>query len=1421
MGTLGAKALNAGASKIAVLALHGKSSNSDVARIQLSNLGINSKEYDVSIIDGVFKANNAGLGLEKLESISNQDWRSWIDENDNSDNFSDSVLSSLIHILKTMDRDSYDIGYGFSQGAVLLKLLAEIHENEVLVSLIKHHPEYDETVILPSTPIFEKILLGCPFSSISIDALKNYYGLGHSFNNCLTLIGKTDHFQYWGEEFVSSVCGHDSSVLYMDCGHEINATNEFESAKYNKEVMAGLTKGFTEFKSSEKSFRKVSSQYQIVTTNLKLDNQINTIKELLLNQDSDRAALRNARDSDPNNYTSYGELATAIDGGQYDLRRIGVKSDEVVAYLPPQGGSALSASMFIAVASQACAAPLSSNMTEIEAYEAFQQLKVNHFIVIKGQVSPAILKAFEAYSAETGSKLHEIQIKERGTPGEFLFCESVVDFDSLAPIEHGADSISLLLRTSGTTSKPKVVPLNQKDLVINATILADSIGITSEDVTYGIMPLDHIGGISGSIIASLSVGASVCCDGTYSPDMMVEALTKSAPKPSWYSAVPTIHNATVRFVAENRPDLIASNGQLIGHNLRFIRSGAAALKEADREKLKALFGCDVIATYSMSEQMPITQPPKTMVGWESKDASVGVPITASLAIVDPETLQPLKYGQAGEIAISGSTVFDGYLDNEEANACSRFTLDDNPLETNWFLTGDLGEVDQDGFLYIRGRLKELIKKGGEQVSPSEIEAVLSKHESITLAACFAVPSESYGEEVGCVITVPSRVKEIDLRTFVRDIRQFMKEQGVSSFKYPTCWKFVVDDELPRTNSGKIRRNELAARFNVGLGISSTDSFNQSLAAGKSVMNKASAIVDSVKSKFEKPQVDWDTLSGLRFLLACYVMFMHIGSNDSWGAVSNLRGFPWHVHTFFTLAGFSLAVIMPGLIKNKFSFVKAKVFTLYPLYAFAVFLALFNLMVGCQPSNFSTTFHWAQVVDSSSMFCEGSPWVEDSWAANVLLTLGIHLTGLQATPLWGASWFMGFYMWFISMYIQCLIIFPIVFNLLYKNRGNTKKIFSLTMLSLVFNFVLILGFWFGYAKDATGYGFFDALTGMRNTEIDPVQYAAAGKDNAVILGFYLFAPFWFVYFIAGICAAFLYDAIRPLERLNSEVWGKVADAITVLLIVVSIAHVSQGYFEHGENMSWVSTKENSLRPDAANSMTDPSTVNRIWDNIYDRLFAPITLLWIFALATGQGFTARILKSHYISLGLAPTALSCFLFHQIIGQWYYSITRGGEWWSWWTHQKAFYWFSPQPVPVEWYEFFYVVGLVVLFSRLVQPVDSVLRSIWKKGTTLLSIRNASAALAELSIEDKILDIVYKQSGMQAEGNWTLEECGLASLGIVQLTSQLNREFSDAKQELKLGIEQVIEISEVADLFDLVKTNLKSQNDNSSEINSEKLVY
>lgn len=537
---------------------------------------------------------------------------------------------------------------------------------------------------------------------------------------------------------------------------------------------------------------------------------------------------------------------------------------------------------------------------------------------------------------------------------------------------------------------------------------------------------------------------------------------------------------------------------------------------------------------------------------------------------------------------------------------------------------------------------------------------------------------------------------------------------------------------------------------------------------------------------DKPKVDWSSLAGFRFVLACYVMFMHIGSNESWDAFSNLRQFPWHVHSFFALAGFSLVVFMPSLIKNKFSFISARVWAMYPLYALAVFIGLAHLFASCQPVTFSADFQWAQLGGVEGGFCQGTPLLQDSWIANVFSTLAIHLAGLQATPLWGASWWLGFYLWFISMYFQCLIVFPFLYNALYKNRGRTKRLLMWTLAGLGVNLLIVLSFWYGYAVDATGYGFFDPLTGEPAVPSD-AQMAAAGKDNAAILGFYLFAPFWMVYFVAGMCAAFLYDSIRPAEQARARIWGYVADAITVLMIVVSVAHVAQGYFPQGSEVTGVSLEPFYMRPEAADTFADPATVNRIWDNIYARLFAPITLLWIFALSTGQGMTARVLRFSPLSQVLAPTAYACFLFHQMVGQWYYAITRNGEWWNWWADQKAFYWFSPQPVPVEWYEFFYVVGLVVLFSKMVQPLEPWLRRGLAHVGNLLTGGRATPRRAK-DTTTEVLQLVQRVTGLEAQPEWSLAECGLASLGVVQFTNTLEIEFSTPDYKIRLPVPDIM---------------------------------
>ena len=281
------------------------------------------------------------------------------------------------------------------------------------------------------------------------------------------------------------------------------------------------------------------------------------------------------------------------------------------------------------------------------------------------------------------------------------------------------------------------------------------------------MPLFHIGGISASIICTLTSGGAVSCDpDPFDPSRMVEALALSNPQPTWYSSVPTIHNATVGFlknIASSNEEYnklgVGTDGIWAnGHSLRMIRSGAAALLGPDGEALAAAFGgVPVYSTYSMSEQMPISQPP---AGGDdsffSKPGTVGVPVAASTAIVSKGNLRPQPPGVEGEIAISGPTVLKNYLANPEADQKSFFYLSiPESKSQRYFLTGDIGVIDSDGFLSLKGRAKELIKKGGEQVSPFEIEEPLKSHPWIETSICFAVPSKLYGEEVGCALVLSS------------------------------------------------------------------------------------------------------------------------------------------------------------------------------------------------------------------------------------------------------------------------------------------------------------------------------------------------------------------------------------------------------------------------------------------------------------------------------------------------------------------------------------------------------------------------------------------------------------------------------------------------------------------------------------------
>ncbi|RZG99888.1 AMP-dependent synthetase [Acinetobacter pittii] len=1395
-----------------VLALHGMGSNKLVTELQLQNLGIVNENYSITYINGVISVDTPEVSLSELTNIINEEWYSWLPPKAqwhevNSEILLKNICEAIIKVLVVIEKyGPFDIGYGFSQGGYIIDLINNLPNDPILLEAVKSHLGRELSFDISTQLPFKNLIYACVGSTLSISELRRLAGLSKRKDDFKTqsiiyLIGKHDVQKSYSENFVLENSSIISQVIYLDGGHEINSNVPDHIKKSIKESLENKVP-----KNSSNSMLRPSctfsslevfDEYQATQVYISTKDQPHTIVDLLFKRTSTAPLFRHARNNDQSLCTTYGQmLAFLSPKGEGDLRRIGVKDNEIIAYVAPPGGSAESAVTFLTIAAQACAVPLSVTMTENETLEALKQLQVDHIVIFENVNAKSVITACEKYCAELSKQLHYVQILGNEAPGLFRFKNSLKDFESLPPLLSSAENDCLLLRTSGTTSTPKIVPLKQKDLVLNSTILANSIGINEFDITYSVMPLDHIGGISASILASLSVGAAITCDGLYNPQLMVEALKESSPQPTWYSSVPTIHVATLQYLKQNNEKYLNEDGIWTEHNLRLIRSGAAALREEDRIALMRTYDCPVLPTYSMSELMPISQPIQTEMSWDIQEGSVGVPLIASLIIVNSETLLPQPYGVTGEIAISGDTVFSGYKDNLEANQNSRFLmkLPNAIKEQVWFLTGDLGQIDNLGNLTLKGRSKELIKRGGEQISPSEIEDKLIGYAGIDLAICFPVPSEIYGEEVGCVIVSsdPKFDKE-NLKTWAGQLRKFLIEQGVAIHKIPSIWTTANKTDLPMTNSKKYKRNSMAQ----ALQITTTQSpANSSLNTNKEILTK--------NISPDKPKVDWDSIAGFRFILACYVMFMHFGSNNSWDAFNNLRQFQWHVNSFFILAGFSLAILMPSLIQKKFAFVKSKIAVMYPLYVLAIIFAMANLFVSCEPSTFISNFSWASL-HSTAPYCQGTPLIESSWTGNVISSLIIYLTGLQATPLWGASWFIGFYLWFISMYFQCLVVFPLAYNALYKNRGNINKILLYIGVGLIINMIILWGFWYGYAIDFVGYGPFDTITGIKTTP-SASQILEAGKDNAVGLGFYLFAPFWMIYFLLGIGAAFLYDAIRPTEQKRSQIWGYIADSITIIILCVAAAHVSQGYFHLTPEITKVPVDFYFMRPEEANSYADPGITNRIWDEIYSRSFAALTLLWIFAISTGKGLTARILRARPLSQFLAPTAYACFLFHQMVGQWYYAITRHGHWWNWWEHRKSFYWFSPEPVPVEWYEYFYLVGLVVLFAKLVQPFDSLLHNIYSK---LLGIARKQKLKEQpaLDIANIVLKTATNIAGLEVSRDLGLNDNGLASLGTVRFISALETEFSSFNYNLSLSVSEVIAAQDLNEIIELIQRKLNEE--------------
>ena len=462
------------------------------------------------------------------------------------------------------------------------------------------------------------------------------------------------------------------------------------------------------------------------------------------------------------------------------LNGFGLGRGDRVAIVAPNGPEMAAA--FITVAQAATTAPLNPAYRAEEFDFYLSDLGARGLIVADDYDGPAVEVA-----ARHGVAVIRLTPRAEGPAGLFDLAAGITGTPaSGGPAE--ADDVALVLHTSGTTSRPKIVPLAQANLVASARHIRDTLALEPQDRCLNIMPLFHIHGLIAAVLSSLGAGASVVCTPGFNALRFFAWLAEV--KPTWYTAVPTMHQAILARARRNAEVIAASR-------LRLIRSSSSSLAPQVMAELEATFGCPVIESYGMTEashQMASNPLPPA----ERKPGTVGVAAGPEVAIM-AEDGRILPAGQVGEVVIRGPNVTQGYENNPKANA--------EGFRDGWFRTGDQGVIDEDDYLTITGRLKEIINRGGEKISPREVDEILLDHPAVAQAVTFAVPHARLGEDVGAAIVLREgeSASEAEIKGFAAG--------RLADFKVPRT--ILIIDEIPKGATGKLQRIGLAEKLGLG------------------------------------------------------------------------------------------------------------------------------------------------------------------------------------------------------------------------------------------------------------------------------------------------------------------------------------------------------------------------------------------------------------------------------------------------------------------------------------------------------------------------------------------------------------------------------------------------------------------------------
>ena len=476
---------------------------------------------------------------------------------------------------------------------------------------------------------------------------------------------------------------------------------------------------------------------------------------------------------------SYAGLRVLIDRTQRSLNELGIGRGDRVAIVLPNGPEMATA--FLCVASAATSAPLNPAYRQDEFEFYLEDLKAKALILEAGSESAA-LRAAE----KLGVAVITLTPEPQAGAGAFRLSGSSTEA-AARPGPTEPQDIALILHTSGTTSRPKIVPLRHANIWTSAGNVAAALELSERDRGLIVMPLFHIHGLIAGLSAPLSRGGAVFCTAGFNALKFFGEMEEA--KPTWYTAVPTTHQMILTRAGRHK-ELIAR------HPLRFVRSSSSSMPPTVITELEAVFHCPVIEAYGMTEATH--QMASNPLNGIRKPGSVGVPAGPEIAIMD-EAGQLLARGETGEVVIRGENVTAAYENNPKANA--------QAFVNGWFRTGDQGVIDADGYLTLTGRLKEIINRGGEKISPREVDEALMDHPAVLQAVAFAVPHPMLGEDVGAAVVLREGLTATE-----QELGAFLSER-LAAFKTPRKILFLA--EIPKGATGKLQRIGLAQKLGLG------------------------------------------------------------------------------------------------------------------------------------------------------------------------------------------------------------------------------------------------------------------------------------------------------------------------------------------------------------------------------------------------------------------------------------------------------------------------------------------------------------------------------------------------------------------------------------------------------------------------------